>query len=238
MGTSITSRKVSAEGGAVSDRTRQLRDDEQQHLADEAHALARCGSSPSTATSSTQLARALLRNEVLEREDIDRIMDGVPRIDRTPRPRPAGRRRQRAGRSLTQAASARCRSSGRWRSYDPLIACGCGSAPHDFRELLEPGAIRAVFQPIVRLSDLAADRLRGPRPLPHAARPGRAAARRHARRRRPLRPAPRARGRLLGGDHRRRRAARRPAAVRQHRARRARPPRPARARRPAAASGS
>ena len=36
MGTSITSRKVSAEGGQVSDRTRQLRDEEQQHLADEA----------------------------------------------------------------------------------------------------------------------------------------------------------------------------------------------------------
>src|SRR3954471_18487878 len=36
MGTSITSRQVSAEGGAVSDRTRQLRDEEQQHLADEA----------------------------------------------------------------------------------------------------------------------------------------------------------------------------------------------------------
>ena len=36
MGTSITSRKVSAEGGQVSDRTRQLRDEEQQHLSDEA----------------------------------------------------------------------------------------------------------------------------------------------------------------------------------------------------------
>ena len=40
MGTTITSRKVSAEGGAVSDRTRQLRDEEQQHLADEAHRAA------------------------------------------------------------------------------------------------------------------------------------------------------------------------------------------------------
>ncbi len=36
MGTSITSRKVSAHGGEVSDRTRELRDDEQQHLTDEA----------------------------------------------------------------------------------------------------------------------------------------------------------------------------------------------------------
>ena len=40
MGTSITSRKISAHGGEVSDRTRELRDEEQQHLADEAK---RCG---------------------------------------------------------------------------------------------------------------------------------------------------------------------------------------------------
>ena len=36
MGTTITSRRVSAEGGLVSDRTRELRDEEQQHLSDEA----------------------------------------------------------------------------------------------------------------------------------------------------------------------------------------------------------
>ena len=36
MGTSLTSLQVNAEGGAVSDRTRQLRDEEQQHLADQA----------------------------------------------------------------------------------------------------------------------------------------------------------------------------------------------------------
>ena len=30
------------------------------------------------------LAKALLRNEVLERADIDRIMDGVPRLYRSP----------------------------------------------------------------------------------------------------------------------------------------------------------
>ena len=40
MGTSITSRQVSAEGGLVSDRTRELRDEEQQHLADEAMRVA------------------------------------------------------------------------------------------------------------------------------------------------------------------------------------------------------
>ena len=74
MGTSISSLRLSAEGGAVSDRTRQLRDEEQQHLADEAHRIA------------TRLVRehrdeldalafALLRNEVLERADIERLMD-------------------------------------------------------------------------------------------------------------------------------------------------------------------
>jgi cell division protease FtsH len=81
MGTTITSRKVSAEGGAVSDRTRQLRDDEQQHLTDEAHRSAHrlIGGHREKLE---QLALALLRNEVLLREDIDRIMQGVPRLER------------------------------------------------------------------------------------------------------------------------------------------------------------
>jgi cell division protease FtsH len=83
MGTSITSRKVDAEGGAVSDRTRQLRDEEQQHLSDEAlrgatRLIAR------HRDKLDQLAGALLRNEVLERKDIDEIMDGVPRLERSP----------------------------------------------------------------------------------------------------------------------------------------------------------
>jgi cell division protease FtsH len=83
MGTSITSRKVSAEGGAVSDRTRQLRDEEQQHLADEAmRGAVRILTEHRERLD--RLASALLRNEVLERPDIDRIMDGVPRLHRTP----------------------------------------------------------------------------------------------------------------------------------------------------------
>src|SRR3954453_13137446 len=63
MGTTITSRKVAAEGGAVSDRTRQLRDDEQQHLTDEAHRSAQrlIGEHRGKLE---QLAVALLRNEV------------------------------------------------------------------------------------------------------------------------------------------------------------------------------
>jgi cell division protease FtsH len=83
MGTSITSRQVDAEGGAVSDRTRQLRDEEQQHLSDEALRGAMRLITEHRAKLD-QLAGALLRNEVLERRDIDRIMEGVPRFHRTP----------------------------------------------------------------------------------------------------------------------------------------------------------
>ena len=81
MGTSITSRKISAHGGEVSDRTRELRDDEQQHLADEAKRAATrliCEHREKL----DEMAAALLRNEVLERPDIDRIMAGTPRFRR------------------------------------------------------------------------------------------------------------------------------------------------------------
>ena len=83
MGTTITSLKISAEGGAVSDRTRQLRDEEQQHLADEGMRGA-LRLITDHRPKLDQLASALLRNEVLERADIDRIMDGVPRFHRSP----------------------------------------------------------------------------------------------------------------------------------------------------------
>src|SRR4051812_33509487 len=83
MGTSITSLTVSAEGGSVSDRTRQLRDEEQQHLADEAMRGA-VRIITEHRDKLDKLAGALLRNEVLERGDIDRIMDGVPRLYRSP----------------------------------------------------------------------------------------------------------------------------------------------------------
>jgi cell division protease FtsH len=81
MGTSISSLELAAEGGAVSDRTRELRDSEQQHLADEAMriALRLIGEHRDRLE---KMAAALLRNEVLERADIDAIMDGVPRVHR------------------------------------------------------------------------------------------------------------------------------------------------------------
>jgi cell division protease FtsH len=98
MGTAITSRKVSAEGGAVSDRTRQLRDEEQQHLSDEAMRMAVRLITDHRAQLD-QLAGLLLRNEVLERADIDRVMDGIPRFHRSPGHglRMVAARRQNAG---------------------------------------------------------------------------------------------------------------------------------------------
>jgi cell division protease FtsH len=85
MGTSITSLKVAAEGGAVSDRTRELRDEEQQHLADEALRLAEQLITQHF-DKLEQLAALLLRNEVLERGQIDDVMRGVPRMQRKPLP--------------------------------------------------------------------------------------------------------------------------------------------------------
>jgi len=81
MGTSITSRKVSAMGGEVSDRTRELRDEEQQHLADEAKRAAERLISAHR-DKLDELASALLRNELLERDDIERIMAGTRRFKR------------------------------------------------------------------------------------------------------------------------------------------------------------
>ena len=105
MGTSITSRKVSAEGGAVSDRTRELRDEEQQHLADEAMRRRVAAAPRAPRRSSTQLAHALLRNEVLERDDIERIMAGDAaggaRARRGAARRRLGARRPRASEPLS-----------------------------------------------------------------------------------------------------------------------------------------
>src|SRR5687767_5026901 len=81
MGTSITSRKIASHGGEVSDRTRELRDEEQQHLTDEAKRSA-ARLIVEHRDKLDEMAAALLRNEVLERADIDRIMAGTPRFRR------------------------------------------------------------------------------------------------------------------------------------------------------------
>jgi cell division protease FtsH len=83
MGNSVTSLRVSAEGGAVSDRTRQLRDEEQQHLADEAMRSA-VKIIRAHRDKLELLAQQLLRNEVLERKDIEAIMDGTPKMESRP----------------------------------------------------------------------------------------------------------------------------------------------------------
>ena len=77
MGTSVSALQLAAEGGAVSDRTRELRDAEQQHLADEAMRRAVKLITENRDTLD-RLAHALLRTEVLEREDIQRIVHGGP----------------------------------------------------------------------------------------------------------------------------------------------------------------
>ncbi|HEX8104100.1 MAG TPA: AAA family ATPase [Solirubrobacteraceae bacterium] len=79
MAASLSALQVSAEGGAVSDRTRQMRDEEQQHLADEAmRAAVRLITDHRDKLEG--IAGALLRSETLGREEIERIMAGVPRI--------------------------------------------------------------------------------------------------------------------------------------------------------------
>src|SRR4051794_15072822 len=82
MGTSVSALMLAEEGGAVSDRTRERRDAEQQHLADEA--MRRSVKLLVTHRSHLdELANALLRYEVLEREDIERIMADVATPQRT-----------------------------------------------------------------------------------------------------------------------------------------------------------
>jgi cell division protease FtsH len=79
MGGEITSRRVAAEGGQVSDVTRRIRDEEQQHVADEAERQAYRLIESHRATLG-ELAETLLEHEVLEREQIDVIMADVPRL--------------------------------------------------------------------------------------------------------------------------------------------------------------
>ena len=81
MGTSISALRISAEGGQVSDRTRQMRDEEQQHFADEAMRAAHRLITEHRDLLEA-LAATLLRDEVIERGTIETIMAGVPRIHR------------------------------------------------------------------------------------------------------------------------------------------------------------
>jgi cell division protease FtsH len=83
MGSQTAAPRAVREAEEVSDLTRRIRDEEQQELAFEAHRHARELIEAHRETLE-QFAQQLLENEVLERPQIDKIMDGVPRIDRRP----------------------------------------------------------------------------------------------------------------------------------------------------------
>jgi cell division protease FtsH len=83
MGTAGAAQRAIAEGEADSEHFRRVRDEEQQALAFEATRAAEqllAGHREKL----DELAAGLLRHEVLERADIERIMAGVPRMQRAP----------------------------------------------------------------------------------------------------------------------------------------------------------
>jgi cell division protease FtsH len=83
MGSTSAAPRAVRESEDVSDLTRRIRDEEQQELAFEAHRHAQELILEHRGTLE-EFAQQLLENEVLERPQIDKIMDGVPRIDRRP----------------------------------------------------------------------------------------------------------------------------------------------------------
>ncbi|MGH2944525.1 MAG: ATP-dependent metallopeptidase FtsH/Yme1/Tma family protein, partial [Solirubrobacteraceae bacterium] len=81
MGTPGTAQRAIADGGADSEQFRRVRDEEQQELAFEAQRAAHELLTRQRAKLE-EFAVALLEHEVLERADIDAIMQGVPRMER------------------------------------------------------------------------------------------------------------------------------------------------------------
>jgi cell division protease FtsH len=83
MGTAGAAQRAITEGDADSEQFRRIRDEQQQELAYEA---TRTAHDLLTAHRDKldELAAELLRDEVLERASIERIMEGVPRMQRTP----------------------------------------------------------------------------------------------------------------------------------------------------------
>jgi cell division protease FtsH len=83
MGTAGAAQRALTEGDADSEQFRRVRDEEQQELAFEASRAANelLGGHRDKLD---EFATALLEHEVVERADIERIMDGVPRMQRTP----------------------------------------------------------------------------------------------------------------------------------------------------------
>jgi cell division protease FtsH len=83
MGTAGAAQRAVTDGDADSEQFRRVRDEEQQELAFEASRAASELLSGHRAKLD-EFAAALLEHEVLERPDIERIMDGVPRMEREP----------------------------------------------------------------------------------------------------------------------------------------------------------
>ena len=83
MGTAGAAQRAITEGDADSEQFRRVRDEEQQELAFEASSAAHelLGGHRDKLD---EFATALLQHEILERADIERIMDGVPRMEREP----------------------------------------------------------------------------------------------------------------------------------------------------------
>ena len=83
MGTPGAALRAVPEGTADSEQFRRVRDEEERELAFEAQRAAQqlIGSHRDKLE---ELAKALLEHEVLEREDIDRITTGLPRMERRP----------------------------------------------------------------------------------------------------------------------------------------------------------
>jgi cell division protease FtsH len=82
MGTPGTAQRAIAEGDAGSEQFRRVRDEEQQELAFEAQRAAHELLTRQRGKLE-EFALALLEQEVLERDDIDTIMLGVPRMERS-----------------------------------------------------------------------------------------------------------------------------------------------------------
>ncbi len=83
MGTSDSVSRTFIDPSQLSEVSRRIRDEEQQALAFEAYAHAH-RLITERRDKLEEFAQALLEREVLERPDIDKIMEGVPRIDRRP----------------------------------------------------------------------------------------------------------------------------------------------------------
>jgi cell division protease FtsH len=83
MGTAGAAQRAITDGDADSEQFRRVRDEEQQELAFEASRAAQELLSGHR-DKLDEFATALLEHEVLERRDIERIMDGVPRMEREP----------------------------------------------------------------------------------------------------------------------------------------------------------